>query len=604
MLKNTILNFAKLTFNQLRVGHYLLPTTRTTSTDKLQVLGLRFVHKTFNKMGTSNTKTKGQSPDYVEAVVCHESELKENSMQVFELGQEQSKVLVVKQGGVISAIGTKCSHYGAPLNTGALGNGVVRCPWHGACFNTQTGDIEDFPGLDSIPCYQVSVEKGGNVKVKARKDLLEANKRVKDMVPRDPKVDITYVVLGGGGAGACCVETLRQEGFAGRILMITAENSLPYDRPKLSKMLDTSAAKIALRTPEFYEEHGIEVINGTEAIGLDTAAKTVKLNKGADVNYEKLFIATGSIPRKPEVPGVDLENVLTLRTIVDANKIAEKSKGKKVVILGTSFIGMEVASYLCDKASSVTVIGRGGVPFAASLGPQIGERLKRLLEGKGVHFIMNQSIECFIGGEGSEVNNLKEVKLENGDKIAADVCILGLGAVPNTCFLEGTDIILDSGNVVVNKNLETNIPGVFAGGDIARAPLLTFASPVSDGDMPHAAIGHWQLASFHGRTAGCNMVNPNSKEVETVPFFWTAIQGKSVRYAGYAHNYDDIVITGDLDDLKSVIAYYCNGDKVLAIATINSDPVAAEFAERISSKVPVLKSEVSGSDPLAWLTKK
>ncbi|XP_046386365.1 apoptosis-inducing factor 3 isoform X2 [Ischnura elegans] len=555
-------------------------------------------------MGSSNTKNKGQSADYVEAIVCHESTLKENSMQVFEIGQEQSKVLVVKQDGVISALGTKCSHYGAPLNTGALGNGVVRCPWHGACFNTKTGDIEDFPGLDSIPCYQVTVEKSGNVKVKARKDLLEANKRIKEMVPRDLNNNTTYVVLGGGGAGACCVETLRQEGFSGRIVMITAENHLPYDRPKLSKMLDTSAAKISLRTPEFYEEHGIEVINGTEATGVDTNARTVKLNKGADVSYDKLFIATGSTPRVPELPGVNLENVLTLRTIVDANKIAEKSKGKKVVILGTSFIGMEVASYLCDKASSVTVVGRGAVPFAASLGPQIGERLKRLLEGKNVHFVMNNSIKCFIGGEGGEENLLKEVELENGEKIPADVCILGLGALPNTSFLEGSGINLESGNVVVNNNLETNISGVFAGGDIARAPLLTFASPVSDEEMPHAAIGHWQLANFHGRTAGCNMVNPNSKEVKTVPFFWTAIQGKSVRYAGHIHNYDDIVLTGDLDELKGVIAYYCRGEKVLAIATVNSDPVAAEFAERLSSRVPIMKSEVAGDDPLAWLTKK
>ncbi|KAG8228882.1 hypothetical protein J437_LFUL007619 [Ladona fulva] len=538
-----------------------------------QVCDARFLRliASYNDMGSSNTKNKG-SADYVEGVVCQESALKENSMQVFELGPDKSKVLVVKQNGIISALGSKCSHYGAPLNTGALGNGVVRCPWHGACFNTKNGDIEDFPGMDSIPCYQVTVEKGGQVRVRARKDLLEANKRVKDMVMRDLNIQTSYVVIGGGGAGACCVETLRQEGFAGRIVLVTAENHLPYDRPKLSKILDATPAKISLRSPEFYEKYGIEVVNGTEAVGLDVEKQMVKLNKGEDLHYDKLFIATGSTPRKPDLPGVNLENVFTLRTVVDANKIAEKSRTKHVAIIGTSFIGMEIASYLSDKAS----------------------------KDKGVHFLMNQVVEGFVGGEGDESHLVKMVKLGTGDLVSAEVCVLGMGAIPNTNFLKDSGITLESGTVVVNENMETNMPNVFAGGDIACAPMLAFGAPVGVGEPPKAAIGHWQLASFHGRVAACNMVNPNSKDVKTVPFFWTAILGKSIRYSGYVRNYDDVVVNGDLEEMTNVVAYYCQGDRVLAIATINSDPVAAQFAERIRSQAPLMKADILSDNHLDW----
>lgn len=151
--------------------------------------------------------------DYVEGVVCHKDDLAENQMKQFELGD--GKVLVVKQNGEFSALGTKCSHYGAPLAQGALGEGRVRCQWHGACFSLKTGDIEDFPGQDSIPCYQVTVTEEGQVKVRAKRTELASNKRTKKMVKRINGDSRTFVIIGGGPSGAICAESLRQEGFTG-----------------------------------------------------------------------------------------------------------------------------------------------------------------------------------------------------------------------------------------------------------------------------------------------------------------------------------------------------------------------------------------------------
>lgn len=164
---------------------------------------------------TSTCEPTAMDSEYVEGVVCHKDDLADNQMKQFELG-DAGKVLVVKsKDGEISALGTKCTHYGAPLAMGALNDNRVRCQWHGACFNIKTGDIEDFPGQDSLPCYQVTVADDGQVKVRAKRTELETNKRTKPMVKRINGDSRTFVIIGGGPSGAICAETLRQEGFTG-----------------------------------------------------------------------------------------------------------------------------------------------------------------------------------------------------------------------------------------------------------------------------------------------------------------------------------------------------------------------------------------------------
>ncbi|CAB0005860.1 unnamed protein product [Nesidiocoris tenuis] len=508
-------------------------------------------------------------------------------MKVVSLNSDDNKVLMVKQNGQICAIGTKCSHYGAPLVNGALGNGRVRCPWHGACFNIKTGDIEDFPGLDSIPTYQVEVSSSGDVKVKAKKSDLENQKKLKQMAVQNPSNNSTFVIVGSGAAGLVCAETLRQEGFSGKLVMVTNEKFYPYDRIKLSKFLDSTAEKIQLRAPTFYKEHGIDVMLERAAVGLDTEAKTLKLSNGESISYSSLFVATGSIPRRPDLPGVNLKNIFTLRSLEDANTIFKSlSPDAEVIVYGSSFIGMEAAAFCNGKVKKVTVIGRSEVPFAESLGTALGGRIAKLFTDKGVHLKMKTTIRSFKGDD-----TVKEVELSDGSTIPAHVVILGLGSTFATDFLKGSAVALTPrGTVPVNKYLETNCNSVYAGGDIAEAPVFAV------GDTPHA-IGHWGLAHYHGRIAALNMMS-RATSLKTVPFFWTMLFGTSFRYAGYGAGYTDIVSGGDLDALKYV-CYYCKEGKVLAVATVGTDPIAAEFAELLNNGGSLSQKRVT-DEPLEW----
>ncbi|XP_045621987.2 apoptosis-inducing factor 3 isoform X1 [Procambarus clarkii] len=524
-------------------------------------------------------ESANMAEDVVEAVICKTDELPNEGMKSFDI--EGGKVLVVHHKGQLSAIGTKCSHAGAPLENGALCGDKVRCPWHGACFSLVTGDIEDFPGLDSIPKYDIEVVNN-EVKVRANKALLAADKRMKPMTRRDPDNPTNFVIVGGGGAGATCVERLRQEGFTGRVIMITQEYHLPYDRPKLSKAMDLTPDKITLRSPHFYENADIEILQGVSAENIDTEEKEVYLNSGEKVPYDKLFIATGGKPRRLGCPGDDLPEVFVIRTPEDTNGLAAAASGKHVVIVGTSFIGMETAAYLAsnNRAASVSAIGNSSVPFERSLGAVVGKRIQELFEENGVKFFNNTGVTEFTDENGK----LNGVLLDTEEMIAADIAVVGVGVIPNTEFLESSNISRDErGYVPVNEYLESSVRGVFCGGDIAAFPLF-----IEDGAS--VAISHWQVALGHGRTAALNMLDQNVA-LGSVPFFWTVFFGKSLRYTGYGM-YDDVIIGGDLESL-SFMAYYCRGDRVVALASLGRDPAAAKYAEMLQQGKFLTKEQVA-----------
>ncbi|XP_018429030.1 PREDICTED: apoptosis-inducing factor 3-like, partial [Nanorana parkeri] len=301
--------------------------------------------------------------------LCKESEMKDGEMREIEV--QGSSILLVKNNGTFSAVGNKCSHYGAPLSKGFLAGDRVRCPWHGACFNVKTGDIEEYPGLDSLPCFTVTVENG-SVYIVTSKKALENVKRVKEMTRHSASDRSTVAVIGSGPAALVCAETLRQEGYTGKIVMVTREKHLPYDRPKLSKAMNAKAEDIYLRPKEFYSQYDIEVWMEKEVVAVNTDEARLKFRDGSFLQYCQLLIATGSRPRELQCTGSTLKNVFYLRTPEDARAISEEATGKKVVIMGSSFIGMEVAAFLSDKASSVSVIGKSSVPFQAVLGSEIG----------------------------------------------------------------------------------------------------------------------------------------------------------------------------------------------------------------------------------------
>ncbi|XP_062289413.1 apoptosis-inducing factor 3-like [Scomber scombrus] len=496
-------------------------------------------------------------------------------------------VLVTRSDGKYSAIGNQCTHYGAPLSKGKLMNEFVRCPWHGACFNVQTGDLEEFPGMDCLPCHKVRIQNS-KVYVTVSKKNVGHEKRIKNMAAAMPGVTHTVLLVGGGAASLICAETLRQQNFGGRIIMVSRDELLPYDKTRLSKVMNVESDSIVLRRMEFYHQYDIEVWLRKEALAVDTDKKTVTFNDGSVQSYNQLLISTGCRAKGLDVPGMKLNNVKMLETPEDARQIHAACLGCNVVLVGTSFVGMEVASYLIDKAASVTVIGSSELPYQNTLGPEIGRVTMMMLSEKNIRFFMNDNVIEVKGVDGK----VKEVVLKSGKVIPADVLIIGIGILPNSEFLRGSKIQMDSKNfVTVDKHMRTNVPDVYCGGDLATFPLAMAKNRMVN-------IGHWQMAQAHGRIAALNMLDKRT-ELNSVPFYWTVLLGKTMRYAGYGEGYTEIVMKGKVEERK-FLAMYIKNDEVIAAVSLNFDPAVSAIAERFTSGKVITKKEAQSHD-LSWL---
>ncbi|XP_058994627.1 apoptosis-inducing factor 3 isoform X3 [Mustela nigripes] len=472
--------------------------------------------------------------DCVEAAVCHVKDLENGQMREVELGW--GKVLLVKDNGEFHALGHKCPHYGAPLVKGVLSRGRVRCPWHGACFNISTGDLEDFPGLDSLHKFQVKIEKE-KVYVRASKQALQLQRRTKVMAKcistsAGHSSSTNVLIVGAGAAGLVCAETLRQEGFSDRIVLCTLDRHLPYDRPKLSKSLDAQPEQLALRPKEFFRAYGIEVLTEAQVVTVDVRNKKVVFKDGFKLEYSKLLLAPGSSPKTLSCKGKEVENVFTIRTPEDANRVVRLARGRNAVVVGAGFLGMEVAAYLTEKAHSVSVVELEETPFRRFLGERVGRALMKMFENNRVKFYMQTEVS--------------ELRAQEG------------------------------------KMMQTNVPGVFAAGDAVTFPLAWR-------NNRKVNIPHWQMAHAQGRVAAQNMLAQEA-EISTVPYLWTAMFGKSLRYAGYGEGFDDVIIQGDLEELKFV-AFYTKGDEVIAVASMNYDPIVSKVAEVLASGRAIRKRE-------------
>ncbi|XP_063058475.1 apoptosis-inducing factor 3 [Engraulis encrasicolus] len=506
-------------------------------------------------------------------------------MMEVEVGHHN--VLLAKCDGVYHALGNQCTHYGGPLSKGALMDNKIRCPWHGSCFNVLTGDMEEFPAMDGLPKHKVKIEDS-KVYVSINKKFLKQNKRMKKMCGRTPGNSHTIVLLGGGSASLICAETLRQEKYEGRIIMVTRDDLMPYDKTRLSKVMNAESSSIMLRKFEFYHEYDIEMWLKKEALSINTEKQTVTFNDGITQCYDQLLIATGCRAKPLDIPGADLEDVMMLEVPADAQRVHYACFKRRIVLVGTSFVGMEIAAYMIDRASSITVIGSSEMPYHKTFGPEIGKFTMTLLEEKGVKFYMNDFVKEIRG----EDKKVKDIVLKSGTIIPADVVIVGIGVLPNSECLQGSDVKLDAKRFVpVDKYMRTNVPNVFCGGDVSTFPLKM-------ANDQQVNIGHWQQAQAHGRVAALNMLQ---KEVplNSVPVYWTVLLGMTIRYSGFGEGYTELEVKGNVKEMK-FLALYIKEDRVVAAASLNFDPAVSVVAERLATGNTITKAEAK-SDDLTWL---
>jgi NADPH-dependent 2,4-dienoyl-CoA reductase/sulfur reductase-like enzyme/nitrite reductase/ring-hydroxylating ferredoxin subunit len=408
--------------------------------------------------------------------------------QVSAAGKE---ILLARVDGTFHAVGATCTHYGAPLVDGVLNGTRLVCPWHHACFDVATGDLHEPPALDALPHFEVRIE---NDQVIVRLPDDAADRRTPPMTKRNPEDERLFVIAGGGAAGYAAAQTLREDGFTGRLVVITREDRLPYDRPNLSKDYLQGKAEpewLPLRGEEFFAEHDIEVIRGKEIEQIEATERTIKFADGETLRCDALLLATGGKPRKLPFQTETQENVFLLRSYADADSlIAAAEKGKRAVVIGASFIGMEVASSLATRGCEVTVVAPGEVPFQKTLGAEIGKLFQDVHEEKGVKFKLSASVAGFTG-----TGKVTGVTLKNGEQIDADLVVVGVGVKPATAFLKGLTLHADGG-VVVDEHMRA-ADGVYAAGDIAYFP------------SPHTGerqrIEHWRTALQQGRIAAHNM---------------------------------------------------------------------------------------------------
>uniref|UniRef100_A0A8D2IU36 L-amino-acid oxidase n=1 Tax=Varanus komodoensis TaxID=61221 RepID=A0A8D2IU36_VARKO len=455
-------------------------------------------------------------------------------------------VLLLRDHLRFLAVGSRCPHAGAPLCKGYFKGGRLRCPWHGACFSTETGDIEEYPTLDCLPAFQVSTSPD-----------LESGRRVKPMSKRCQLNPQTVLLLGAGPAALTCAETLRQEGFTGRVILATAEEHLPYDRTKLSKEMDAKAERLYLRPRSFLDAFGIEVWMRKEVGG----GRGAGMNRGASAPLVHS-------PRQLQCPGSALQNVCVLLTPEDAGRILRLSTGKRAVIVGASFIGMEVAASLSGRAASIHVVERDPLPYCAALGEQVGSVAMKV-----------RSPRC-----------LARDRPAWSCKWTRGILGLGSGGRP-TGQGQGPPasppVPLWTSRLFSPQGMRTSSPSVFAAGDVTSFPVALL-------EGKSAPIRHWQVAQAHGHVAALSILQ-KPRELHTVPYFWTKLRGKSIRYAGCGIGYTETVLKGDLDQERFLLFYVRDGT-VTAAASLNFDPMVSVVAEALYAGRPIRKEEGRGPD--------
>jgi apoptosis-inducing factor 3 len=463
-------------------------------------------------------------------------------------------VLLARQGSEWFATGAVCSHYSGPLPEGLIVGDTVRCPWHHACFSLRTGEALRPPALNDVSCWHVE-QRGDKVYVTGKVPRSEPSGR------RSRGGPDSVVIIGAGAAGESAAETLRRDGYEGRLTLYDPDPDAPYDRPNLSKDYLAGTASedwIPLHPPEFYRERGIDLVRDRRVLGLEPSARRVRLDDGSTQEYGALLLATGATPvRLPPDMGRGNPAVYYLRSFADSKAIiAAAERAKRVVIIGASFIGLEVAASLRARKLEVHVLAPDSRPLERVMGAELGDFIRRLHEEHGVVFHLSQKATAVAGGV---------VTLESGERLQADFVVAGIGVRPNVELAERAGLGIDRG-LLVDEHLQTTAPGVYAAGDIVRWP------------DPHTGdrirVEHWVVARRQGQAAARSMLG-QGEAFNAVPFFWSQHYDVPINYVGHAEQWDSVQIDGDID-AKDCAVRFVRGDRTLAVATIYRDRESLE----------------------------
>jgi 3-phenylpropionate/trans-cinnamate dioxygenase ferredoxin reductase subunit len=394
----------------------------------------------------------------------------------------------------------------------------------------------------------------------------------------------TFIIVGAGLAGAKAAETLREEGFDGRLLLIGAEGTRPYERPPLSKDYlrgEVGREKVRVHDEGFYAAHDIDLRLGRPALSLNVAERELVLEGGERLRYDRLLLAPGAEPRRIAIPGADLDGVHYLRTVADADALrARFDRGGALVVVGAGWIGAEVAASARQSGLDVTVVEPASVPLERVLGPEVGAIYRDIHADHGVRMLLGTGVEAFEGDTAVE-----RVRTSDGREIPCDLVVVGIGVTPRTALAEQAGITTGDG-VLVDEHLQTSAPGVFAAGDIANAHHPFYGERIR--------VEHWANALNQGPLAARSMLGQRVA-YDRLPYFFSDQYEVGMEYTGFARTWDRVVLRGDPAS-REFLAFWLTGDRILAGMNVGIWDVTEPIQRLIRDRVAVADSRLADPD--------
>jgi 3-phenylpropionate/trans-cinnamate dioxygenase ferredoxin reductase component len=383
----------------------------------------------------------------------------------------------------------------------------------------------------------------------------------------------THIIVGASLAGAKAAETLREEGFEGRVVLVGAEDERPYERPPLSKDYlrgEVGREKVYVHDEGYYAEHDVHLRLGRTAVSLDVTKSELELDDGERVGYDKLLLTTGAEPRRLAIPGAELDGVLYLRSVQDSDALrARLDRGGAVVVVGAGWIGAEVAASARQRGLEVTVIEPGSVPLERVLGAEVGAIYRDIHTDHGTEMLMGTGVEAFLGDEAVE-----RVRTSDGRELECDFVVVGVGVQPRIGLAVQAGLAVDNG-ILVDEHLQTGVPGVFAAGDVANAHHPFYGERIR--------VEHWANALNQGPAAARNMLD-QSAAYDRLPYFFSDQYDVGMEYSGFARAWDRVVFRGD-PATREFVAFWLVDDRVVAGMNVNVwdviDPIKRLIAERV-----------------------